>query len=705
MKVDYHIEGMTCDSCAKRIERVMLKKNGIQSVAVNFASENATIDYDPLLINPEQVREWINAIGFSAHDPKANIEQKMSRLDKLRIITMNLCALPFLPMTFFMPFVDNHHSIMPPVWVQFVLASVVQSFVAYPVVQKAFKGLKNKSVGMEAQIAFATTVIYLYSACVFFFRLNSEVYFEASVMIIFFSTIGKIIEHRYKKDNLNLTHEIANLIPQTVEDVNGNIRALHELSVGDEIKVKIGEEIAGDGVLISGAIECNEAHLSGESALIHKNIDDEVLAGALVVEGSGCYRLTRLGEDSKLGEMIASLNQAQGTKAPIARVADKIARIFIPSVLSIALLTFLLNYWLLGDLGIAIVRSAAVLAIACPCAMALATPASIMVGMGRALREGLYFKNATTLEETASLTHIIFDKTGTLTLGRPQICAYWQAEDERANKALSIALSIEAHATHPIAHAICDFAQQKGASTFAVSNISNQLGDGISASVADLGHYRLARLTALPEGLSDNAKWQEATWVGLYQEDLLLAAFALKDEARPEAKAVVEAIQAQNIAVMIVSGDRATVAQEMAHTLGITKVYAEQTPAQKQSIITALQQEGAKVAMVGDGLNDSPALAQADVSFALASASALSSSVANVSLLQENINALALAPKIAHLVVRNIQQNLFFAFIYNVLMIPLAACGVLSPAMAALAMALSSFSVITNALRLKSVKI
>ncbi|MFZ2553121.1 heavy metal translocating P-type ATPase, partial [Psychrobacter urativorans] len=531
------------------------------------------------------------------------------------------------------------------------------------------------------------------------------------VMVIVFVRTGKYLEERTKKHSLNSIDLLLTLTPDEVEQQqpNGDFYnvALQQVQIDDILRAKQGSRVATDGVVVDGEGWCVESHLTGESVPLKKQIGDGLLAGALVENGSLLYRVAAKGSDTKLGDMVQALSDAQGSKAKLARLADKVTAIFVPVVVAIASVTFGLTWWLTGMLDTALMHAVSVLVIACPCALGLATPAAIMAGMGVAARHGVWFKDAQSLEAAGDIDTVVLDKTGTLTIGKPTIVDQVMVDKSLAvNEVLQLAASVEVHASHPLATALINAAAERQLSLLPVTNISVIKGAGIQANIEGLGTVKVGTADfanlLLPKLMPK--VWKIASTVAVSINDEPLGAFALADNLKSDTPQAISALQAAGIKVILMSGDKQSVVDHVAGQLGIDAAYGQMSPRDKASQIAKLQTAGHKVAMAGDGVNDAPAMATADASFAMVDGTDVAQHSASARLMGESLMHIDAAQKIAQATVRNIKQNLFFAFIYNCLGIPLAAFGFLNPMIAAAAMALSSISVLMNALRLTRFK-
>ena len=714
-KISIQIGGMTCQSCANRIEKVLNKKPFVQQAGVNFAAEEAQVVFDSTQASETQIIEIIHKTGFSAHIKQANelpIEEKNTSIP-WRLIILWIINIPFLIGMLGM-MSGSHNLMLPPIW-QFALASIVQLWLAIPFYRGAIGSIRGGLANMDVLVSTGTLTIYIYSAFMLLYHANHamrHVYFEASVMVIGFVSLGKFLEERTKKHSLNSLSMLLQLTPKKVTALRNDKWteiALDQVNIGEIIRANQGERIAADGIIESGNGWCDESHLTGESRPEEKQKGGKVLAGAMVTEGSIIYRANQLGSQTLLGDMMNALSDAQGSKAPIARFADKVASVFVPAVLLISLVTFTLTYILTNDSVSSLIHAVSVLVIACPCALGLATPAAIMVGLGKAVNAGVWFKDAAAMEETAHVDTVVLDKTGTLTKGELEISALWQPQSavHSEDDLYRFAAAVEQQANHPIAKAIVHAAEQKMLEIPTALFAKMEVGQGIQAKLEQVGTIKVGKPDycglILPKNLEDI--WQIASIVAVSINDEPIGAFALMDTLKNDSLHAIQRLQQQNIDVVIMSGDQQSVVDYIAKQLGIKKAFGGLSPRDKAEQIQKLKAQGHVVAMVGDGLNDAPALAAANVSFAMKSGSDIAEQTASSTLMQHSVNQLVDALFIARTTLKNIKQNLFFALIYNILGIPLAAFGFLNPVIAGAAMAMSSISVLINALRLKKVKI
>ncbi|EIG29075.1 heavy metal translocating P-type ATPase [Neisseria sicca] len=717
-KVRFQIEGMTCQACASRIEKVLNKKDFVESAGVNFASEEAQVVFDDSQTSAADIAKIIEKTGYGA---KEKTEDALPQPEETAHVSWRLWLLFAINIPFLIGMagmmLGRHDWMLPPLW-QFALASVVQLWLAVPFYKSAWASIKGGLANMDVLVTIGTVSIYLYSVYMLFFSPHAahgmaHVYFEAGVMVIGFVSLGKFLEHRTKKSSLNSLGLLLKLTPTQVNvQREGEWKQLpiDQVQIGDLIRANHGERIAADGIIESGSGWADESHLTGESNPEEKKAGGKVLAGALMTEGSVVYRATQLGSQTLLGDMMNALSEAQGSKAPIARVADKAAAVFVPAVVGIALLTFIATWLVKGDWTVALMHAVAVLVIACPCALGLATPAAIMVGMGKAVKHGIWFKDAAAMEEAAHVDAVVLDKTGTLTEGRPQVAAVYCVPDSGFDEdaLYRIAAAVEQNAAHPLARAIVSAAQARGLDIPAAQNAQTVVGAGITAEVEGVGLVKAGKLDfaelKLPENLSDDV-WRIASIVAVSTNSKPIGAFALADALKTDTAEAIGRLKKHGIDVYIMSGDNQGTVEYVAKQLGIAHAFGNMSPRDKAAEVQKLKAAGKTVAMVGDGINDAPALAAANVSFAMKGGADVAEHTASATLMQHSVNQLADALLVSQATLKNIKQNLFFAFFYNILGIPLAALGFLNPVIAGAAMAASSVSVLGNALRLKRVKI
>lgn len=719
-KINLRIDGMTCQACASRIEKVCHKKEYIVQADVNFANDLAQITFDPSQKTPDDIIKLIETIGFTAHidTPEQALSSNVQPVH-WHLWLLLLITLPFMVGMIGM-MIGEHQWMLSPIW-QAVLASIVQLWLAIPFYKSGWASLKGGLANMDVLVSLGTLTIYVYSIAALLYPSLGHVYFEASVMVIGFVSLGKFLEERVKKNSLNSLGLLLQLTPKQVtvqRDQQWRTLSIGDIVIGDIIRANQGDRIAADGLVVSGYGWADESHLTGESMPEAKQEHAQVLAGAMMTAGSIMYRAEKIGKETLLGDMMNALAEAQGSKAPIARLADKVAAVFVPVVVSIALITFIGGGLLRGDWLGALVNAVAVLVIACPCALGLATPAAIMVGMGKAVGYGVWFKEAAALEEAAHVDTVVLDKTGTLTQGKPKVVAEWYSPDvvwaskvgHDASAKLSetstlwqIAATVEQYVTHPLATCITEAAKQKNIAILSAEQVHATVGEGVTAYIEGIGQVKVGSPAfcqwQVPDSFSE--QWHISTVVGVAVKGRVIGALALADPLKDDSILAIKRLHQQGISVYMLSGDQPRVVKAVAAQLGLVHAVGQQKPSDKANVIKALKAQGHCVAMVGDGVNDAPALAIANVSFAIKGGTDVAEHTASAMLMRQSVNQMVDALWLAQQTLKNIQQNLFFAFFYNVVGIPLAAFGLLNPVMAGAAMALSSVSVLGNALRLK----
>ncbi len=696
------IQGMTCTACAARLEKVLNRLPYIHA-QVNFANETASISAPQGSLQLDLITNAIQKAGFSSTPVETQTSDAKDAPPWAFIIAV-LCTLPFLLEMIAM--LLGWHGLIP-LAVQFGLATVVQFIPGLRFYRGAYFALKGGAANMDVLVALGTTMAWAYSVWAWQ-QGRHDVYFESSTAIITLVILGKWLESRAKHKTAGAISELLALQPKTARvyrDQQWLELAITHIQLGDTLMVRDGESVAVDGKILSGTATIDEAMLTGESIPVSKSINDAVFAGTRSTQGSITIQATSIGSQTQLAAIIRMVRQAQGSKAPIQQLADRVAAIFVPCVLAISVLTFAVTWFWLGSPSTALIHAIAVLVIACPCALGLATPTAIMVGVGLGAQHGLLFRNASALELASQIDTLIVDKTGTLTYGKPEVTeviATSGTEDEL----IQIAASIEAHSQHPLAHALLIAAEQRKLALLELSDLHSQAGLGISAKISNT-NYQIGRPDwACPLQVEEQAQVERMSLAGqtviaVASNQQLIGLIGLKDTPRPAARAAVQSLQAAGITVIMMTGDNFATAKSIADTLGITQFFAQTSPKDKAEKITQLQAAGHKVAMAGDGINDAPALAVADVSFAMHSGASVAIETADITLMHNNITHVAAAISLSKATLRKIRQNLFFAFIYNVLGIPFAALGLLSPVIAGAAMAMSSISVVSNALLLK----
>ncbi len=715
--VDLQLTGMTCAACAARIEKVLNRAEGVRA-AVNFATETARVEFDADKATADSLIALVRKAGYDAApavDPFAQPEHeahKEARRYRRDLSTFALAALLTAPLVAQMVFmVSGRHDIEMPVWLQFALATPVQFWAGARFYRGAWNAVRGGAANMDVLVALGTTAAYAFSIAVWLIPISGQhVYFEASTVVITLVLLGKLLEGRAKAKTANAIRHLLKLRPPTVlRERDGEVTdvPLAAVQVGDVFVVRAGSSIPVDGQVLTGESAVNEAMLTGESEPVAKTAGAAVLAGTVNETGPLRCKATAVGQATLLAGIVRQVAAAQGSKAPVQRLADAVSARFVPAVLVIAVITLVANGWWLDDWAAALMRATAVLVIACPCALGLATPTALMVGVGRGAQAGILIKNAAALERAQKIDTLVVDKTGTLTAGVPSVASLHPAKGFTTRELLLLAMSLEQGATHPLARAIVERGAELEQKPLPVTNVRVHAGRGVSGENG-VQTIRLGSPAFLAEaGVAiESADFADAraegrTIVGVAEGERLVGWITLADALRPNAAAAVATLAGAGVDVTMLTGDHPAPAQTVAKAAGITNWRAEQLPEDKRATIVAMQKKGKLVGMVGDGVNDAPALAQADVSFAMGAGAGSALSAADLTLLRNDLSAVAAAIDLSRATLSKIRQNLFFAFVYNVIGIPLAALGLLSPVIAGAAMAASSVSVVGNALLLK----
>ncbi|MFL1541786.1 heavy metal translocating P-type ATPase [Pseudomonas sp. O39] len=717
---DLPIGGMTCASCAGRVERALGKVPGVQSVSVNLANERAHVEVLGKM-DPAVLIAAVDKAGYTATLPQsetvtdANQAQRLYR-ERWALLLAIVLALPLVLPMLVEPF--GLHWMLP-AWVQFALATPVQFILGARFYIAAWKAVRAGAGNMDLLVAIGTSAGYglsLYEWLTAPAGTLPHLYFEASAVVIALVLLGKYLESRAKRQTASAIRALEALRPERAirvlegreEDV-----AISALKLDDLVLVKPGERIPVDGEVVDGQSHADEALISGESLPVPKQPGDKVTGGAINGEGRLLVRTRAVGGESVLAQIIRLVEDAQAAKAPIQKLVDKVSQVFVPAVLVLALIT-LVGWWLYGaPLETAIINAVAVLVIACPCALGLATPTAIMAGTGVAARYGILIKDAEALERAHDVSAVVFDKTGTLTSGTPKI-AHLAAVDGNEALLLQQAGALQRGSEHPLAKAVLDACSEKGLHVADVSASQSLTGRGIAGTLdgrqLELGNRRMLEENGLNAGnLADSAKAWEAegrtlSWlIEQGAQPRVLGLFAFGDTLKPGALEAVAQLKARHISSHLLTGDNRGSARVVAEALGIDDVHAEVLPTDKAATVAELKKTGA-VAMVGDGINDAPALAAADIGIAMGGGTDVAMHAAGITLMRGDPRLVPAALEISRKTYAKIRQNLFWAFVYNLIGIPLAAFGFLNPVLAGAAMALSSVSVVSNALLLKTWK-
>ncbi len=733
-KVNMPVLGMSCATCAVSVESVLNDTPGIKSATVNFATQTVQVEYDQQVVAPLDMQKAVQTVGFDLiveveHAAEKQAEAKHIHAENLRRRTLGamLLAAPTVIIGMFfmnMPYAN---------WIMLGLSLPVLVLFGKDFFVNAFRQARRGKANMDTLVALSTGVAFLFSTFNTIYPqywhqrgLHPHVYFEAAVVIIAFILLGKYLEERAKGQTSSAIKKLMGLQPKTVRvmrDGQEQNLPISEVQIGDLILVRPGEKIAVDGVLTEGSSFVDESTLNGEPVPVEKHLQNQVFAGTLNQKGSFQFRAEKVGSQTLLAQIIQTVQQAQGSKAPIQRLVDKIAGIFVPAVMGIALLSFAV--WLVfgGENAFthALLVLVTVLVIACPCALGLATPTAITVGVGKGAENHILIKDAESLEIAHRVNAVVLDKTGTITQGKPEVTDwYWHTTDAQYKRLL---LSMESRSEHPLAEAVMRKLEGEGIlGRPPLKEFESITGQGIQA--VHQGHTYLVgnekmlehHGLTLPDAAQELTRnWQEAARTVVFfagVKEGVIAVLAIADPIKPTSREAVAQLQEQGIEVYMLTGDNPQTAASIARQVGITHFRAQVMPGDKAGFIQKLQAEGKTVAMVGDGINDSPALAQADVSIAMGKGTDIAMEVAAITLMRSDLTALPQLFRLSRKTVGTIRQNLFWAFIYNLIGIPIAA-GVLypvfgfllNPMLAGAAMALSSVSVVTNSLRLRQLKL
>lgn len=712
----FQITGMTCAGCSARLNKMLAALPGVISADVNFSIEQARIVLVPGMQTPAALREQIEALGFGAQLAQGSAsgrrqqllereaqEAASARQAQTRVIVSTLLTLPLLVGMLAMAGLFPWHL---PAWLELLLATPVQFWVGRRFYRGAWLAIKNRSANMDVLVATGTSAAYFYSLYLLLtlgMAASGKLYFEASAIIITLISLGKLLEARARRSTQSAIRELMALRPETATVWRGESWqsvAIDEVLRGDRLRVLVGERVPVDGKIVSGESELDESILTGESLPVLRSAGDKVLGGAINRSGVLEIEATTVGEDSSLSKIIALVENAQMGKAPLQQLVDKVSAVFVPVVMAIALFTLLVWYAISNDFGQALLAAVAVLVIACPCALGLATPAAIVTGTGVAARHGILIKDVDTLQKAHAIKALIFDKTGTLTQGKP-VLASWSGNDEQ----LRLAAALQQASEHPLALAMRE-AVGKEATLPQPEAVEVRVGAGIVGQVAGqtvaIGNGSLLAQLGIEVPAQDKQPADGATRVWVAIDGVVAGIAALADTLRPESPDAIATLRQRGIASWLVSGDAPAPVAHIAAKLGLDGAFDSVLPAGKVEKVEALRaQISGLVAMVGDGVNDAPALAAADVGIAMGSGSDVAMETASITLMRSDPRLVADAIDISAATWRTIQQNLFWAFVFNIIGIPLAALGYLSPELAGAAMALSSITVLSNSLLLK----
>ncbi|BAB77278.1 heavy metal translocating P-type ATPase (plasmid) [Anabaena sp. FACHB-709] len=738
------LRGMSCASCASSIEDAINSVPGVNECIVNFGAEQATIEYDPRRTDLEAIQEAVDAAGYSAYPlQKQNLmagdddAEKRHRLRESRDLMRKVAVGGIISTVLVigsLPMMTGLHLPFIPVWlhnpwVQLILTTPVQFWCGYSFYINGWKALKRHAATMDTLIALGTSAAYFYSLFPTLFPsffinqgLTPDVYYETAAVVITLILLGRLFENRAKGQTSEAIRKLIGLQAKTARLIRNGREVdvpIEEVQIGDVILVRPGEKIPVDGEVVDGTSTIDEGMVTGESVPVKKQPGDEVIGATINKTGSFKFRATRVGSDTVLAQIVQLVQQAQGSKAPIQRLADQVTGWFVPAVIAIALLTFIIWFNFTGNVTLALITTVGVLIIACPCALGLATPTSVMVGTGKGAENGILIKGAESLELAHKIQTIVLDKTGTITQGKPTVTDFVTVNGTANGneiRLVQLAASVERNSEHPLAEAVVRYAQSQEVTLADVKEFEAVAGSGVQGIVSDslvqIGTQRwMSELGIDTQALQQDKERLEylgktAIWIAVDRQ--IQGLMGISDAIKPTSIQAISALQKLGLEVVMLTGDNRRTAETIAREVGIKRVLAEVRPDQKAATVQKLQSEGKIVAMVGDGINDAPALAQADVGMAIGTGTDVAIAASDITLISGDLRSIVTAIQLSRATIRNIRQNLFFAFIYNVAGIPIAA-GILfpifgwllNPIIAGAAMAFSSVSVVTNALRLR----
>jgi Cu2+-exporting ATPase len=731
---------MTCAACAVSVESMLGNTPGITKAIVNYANQSATVEYDTKAITPAGMQQVLQSIGYDlvvdVDDPQAvqqEAQQRHYESLKKRTIWAGILSVPVVVLGMF--FMDRNAGPLPYAnWIMMALSAPVVFWLGRSYFVNAAKQARHGKANMDTLVALSTGIAFLFSAFNTLYPQfwldrgqHPHVYFEAAAVVIAFISLGKLLEERAKSNTSSAIRKLMGLQPKTVRIVEeGSERDLPiaQVRVGQLIVVRPGEKIPVDGVVESGTSFVDESMISGEPVPVEKRVGEAVFAGTINQKGAFHFTAQKVGGETVLAQIIRMVQEAQGSKAPVQKLVDKIAGIFVPVVIGIALLTFVVWMLLGGENAFthALLTSVTVLVIACPCALGLATPTAIMVGVGKGADNNILIKDAESLELGYKVNAVVLDKTGTITEGKPTVTDLaWQVGDDEVTHLSSILYALESQSEHPLADAVVERLRVKGIKGMTLDGFESLTGRGVSGRYGNrtyaVGNYRLLTergIVADPAVQQLATGWQNEAKTVVYFADQtrVLAVLAIADPVKQTSHEAIDTLTKRGIAVYMMTGDNRQTAEAVAKAVGLSDFRAEALPADKAAFVKELQAKGKVVAMIGDGINDSQALAQADVSIAMGHGSDIAMDVAKMTLITSDLNSVPRALQLSKKTVQAIRQNLFWAFIYNLIGIPIAAGllypingFLLNPMIAGAAMALSSVSVVSNSLRLRAAKL
>jgi len=710
------VEGMTCAACSARVEKVLNKLDGVVNASVNLSTNKAIVEYPSGSIDDASFIKAIEKAGYKAEveverdlDREKEMREKEIKSLKTSFILSAILSLPLFSAMFF--HMAGIHTILTNGWFQLALATPVQFIIGYRFYKGAYNSLRGGGANMDVLVSMGTSAAYFYSIYNLIKGVH-EFYFEASAVIITLILLGKTFEAVAKGKTSEAIKKLMGLQPRTARVIRDGEEidiAIEKVDIGDIIVVRPGERIPVDGIIVEGNSAVDESMITGESIPVDKAKGDEVIGATINKFGTFKFKATKVGKDTVLSQIIKLVEDAQGSKAPVQRLADKISGIFVPVVVAIAIITVLGFTLIKGDFNTGLINAVAVLVIACPCALGLATPTAIMVGTGKGAEKGILIKSGEHLERAHKMNTIIFDKTGTITKGEPELTDILSFDSMDKDELLRIAASVEKTSEHPLGQAIVKKAEEELLKLTEPEEFMAVPGKGLQGKHEGrrvlIGNRKLMQDNgiSIEMGEEDLLRLEEEgkTAMLVAIDGKLEGIIAVADKIKETSKKAIEELKAIGLEVYMITGDNERTARAIAKEVGITNVLAEVLPENKADVVERIKKEGKEVGMVGDGINDAPALAAADVGFAIGTGTDVAMEAADITLMRGDLQGVVTAIRLSHRTMKTIKQNLFWAFFYNSIGIPFAALGFLNPMIAGAAMAFSSVSVVTNSLRLK----